>query len=296
MQPNPILRKLGFADDDRVVIIHTDDIGMCQASLSAFADLVDFGLISSGATMVPCPWFLQAAAFCREHPEVDMGVHLTLTSEWETYRWGPISTRDPATGLMDEQGYFYRGTAPVQEHADPAAAQVELEAQIKRALQAGMRPTHADTHMGAVAHPKFIPGYIQLALQYRLPLMVFRMDEAGWLATGLDAETAAMATQMVATLESMGVPLLDHIMALSLEEHENRLEHARQTLSALDPGVTHFIIHPSKDTPELREITPDWRCRVADYQAFTSPEMRNIIRDLGIQTIGYRALQELMPA
>ncbi|MCL4561471.1 MAG: hypothetical protein M1281_12760, partial [Chloroflexi bacterium] len=132
--------------------------------------------------------------------------------------------------------------------------------------------------------------------EYRLPLMVFRMDEAGWLATGLDAETAAMATQMVATLESMGVPLLDHIMALSLEEHENRLEHARQTLSALDPGVTHFVIHPSKDTPELREITPDWRCRVADYQAFTSPEMRNIIRDLGIQTIGYRALQELMPA
>jgi hypothetical protein len=101
MDPNPVLRKLGFADDDRVVIIHADDIGMCQATMSAFADLVDFGLISSGAVMVPCPWFPQAAAYCRQHPLVDLGVHLTLTSEWDGYRWGPVSTRDPASGLID---------------------------------------------------------------------------------------------------------------------------------------------------------------------------------------------------
>ena len=108
MSTNPFLKKLGFAADARVVIIHTDDIGMCQASVGAFRDLIDFGLISSAAVMVPCPWFPEVAALCRSRPGIDMGVHLTLNSEWDSYRWGPISTRDPASGLLDEEGYFYR--------------------------------------------------------------------------------------------------------------------------------------------------------------------------------------------
>jgi len=107
MHPNPVLRELGLGQADRAVVIHTDDIGMCQASLAALADLVDFGLVSCGATMVPCPWFPQVAAYCRGHPSVDLGVHLTLTSEWDSYRWGPISTRDPASGLIDDEGYFF---------------------------------------------------------------------------------------------------------------------------------------------------------------------------------------------
>lgn len=88
---NPFLARLGYGPDDRVVIIHADDVGMCQASLAAFADMVAFGLVSSGSTMVPCSWFPAAAAFCRANPEVDMGVHVTLTCEWDAYRWGPIS-------------------------------------------------------------------------------------------------------------------------------------------------------------------------------------------------------------
>ena len=138
MNPNPVLQKLGFADDDRVVIIHADDIGMCQATVSAFADLVDFGLISCGAVMVPCPWFPQVAAYCRQHPLVDLGVHLTLTSEWNGYRWGPISTRDLASGLIDPEGYFYRRSEQVQEHGGNAAVPLELQAQVDRALAAGI--------------------------------------------------------------------------------------------------------------------------------------------------------------
>jgi len=98
MTPNPILKKLGFADDDRVVIIHVDDVGMCHASLQAFADLWDAGTISSGAVMTPCPWFPATAAWARAHPEVDLGVHGTVNAEWDGYRWGPVSTRDRATG------------------------------------------------------------------------------------------------------------------------------------------------------------------------------------------------------
>lgn len=296
MKPNPVLRKLGLSDTDRAVIIHTDDIGMCQASVGAFADLVEFGLISSGAVMVPCPWFLQAAEFCREHPEADMGVHLTLTSEWETYRWGPLSTRDPQSGLVDAQGFFYGLSEQAQEHADPAAAQLEIETQLQRAADAGIRSTHADTHMGTLAHPKFVGAYLQTALQYGLPPMMFRLDEAGWARLGLDAETSQIAMHMIQVLEEQGVPLLDQMSTVHLNDPENRTERAKQALAALPPGITHFIIHPAKDTPELRAIAPDWRSRVGDYEAFTSEEMRRFLQDCGLHVIGYRALQELMPA
>lgn len=296
MEPNPVLKRLGFANDDRVVIIHTDDIGMCHASVEAFAQLWEFGLISSGAVMVPCPWFLKAAEYARARPEADLGVHITLTCEYPTYRWGPVSTRDPQSGIIDEQGFFYRTNQPVQERGDPAFVQREMEAQVERALAAGIQPTHIDTHMGTVAVPKFIPAYLQTALKFGLPAMMLRTDAAGWMTAGLDAQTAAFAVMFRRQIEEMGLPLLDHLASLHLERSDNRLDYAKQALAETKPGLTHFIIHPSVDTPELRAITGDWRSRTADYQTFMSEELRETVRKLGIQVIGYRQLKELMPA
>jgi len=302
MQPNPVLKKLGFDDDDRVAIIHVDDVGMCQSTVDAFADLWDFGLISSGAVMVPCPWFLEAAKFAQEHPEADLGVHLTLTSEWDTYRWGPLSTRDPKTGLLDEQGYFHHSAHQVQEQADPDAVQAELVAQIERAKAAGMQSTHADTHMGTLAHLKFTQVYLQTTSPRHLPLMMLRLDEAGLRKVAADREgldidqsTIDIIIQMAASLEEIGIPLLDHIEDLPLDsEPDLRLDEAKDRFSNLEPGITHFYFHPAKDTPELRAITPDWRCRVADYETFLKDELRQHIHNIGVQVIGYRDLQKLM--
>lgn len=296
LTPNPVLKKLGLADSDRVAIIHTDDIGMCQASVEAFADLNEAGIISSGAVMVPCPWFLHTADYARQHPKADLGVHLTLTSEWKTYRWGPVSTRDPASGIVDDEGYFYPLSEPAQEHGDPAAVEVELAAQVERAIKARIVPTHVDTHMGSVAHPKFMSIYIQLAIKFHLPPMIFRLDEAGWRAAGLEAEFAKMAAGLIQQLEGSGLPLLDVLGGMHLDSEEDRLERTKQAFSELKPGITHFIIHPCKDTPELRAITPDWRCRAADYRNFMNEELLRHILKIGVHVIGYRALKELMPA
>jgi predicted glycoside hydrolase/deacetylase ChbG (UPF0249 family) len=303
MRPNPVLNKLGFSDTDRVAIIHVDDVGMCQASVAAFSDLWEFGLVSCGAVMVPCPWSLEAFKYARHHPDADLGIHMTLTSEWETYRWGPVSTRDPSTGLLDEEGCFYHGSKSVQEKADPTAVQIELAAQITRAKVAGMQPTHADTHMGTVVHPKFIQAYLQTAIQAGLPPMMLRLDEEGWrnLVTGMadeatGEEIVAQAVQMTNTLEEMGIPLLDGIYGMPLDSDPSlRFEHTKAAFDSLQPGITHFIIHAAKDTPELRAITPDWACRNADYQTFLREDLRQYIQNQGIQVIGYRALQSLMP-
>lgn len=297
MNPNPLLKKLGFAADDRVAIVHADDLGICQAALPAFVDLIEAGLVSCGAVMVPCPWFPQVAAYARGAPQIDLGVHLTLNSEWDACRWGPLSTRDPASGLLDAEGYFPRESEAVQAQANPDAVRLELQTQIERALQAGIDVTHIDTHKGTVAHPKFVPGYVQLATHFRLPPMMLRLDQAGWLALGLDAGTAALAAALAPQLEEQGLPLLDHMVMLPLDQPHDRLELAKRTFEALPPGVTHFIIHPAQDTPELRALAPtDWPSRVADYQTFTNPELRAFVRNAGIQVIGYRAVREAMRA
>ncbi len=154
---------------------------------------------------------------------------------------------------------------------------------------------HVDTHMGAVAHFKFVFPCIELAMQHHLPLLMMRLDEAGWRAVGLDAETAGYAVQLVQQLEAQGVPLLDHLIGLPLEgDAGDRIESAKRELSALPPGLSHLIIHPAQDSPELRAITTAWRSRVADYQAFTSEELRTAVRKSGLQVIGYRALRDLM--
>lgn len=295
MNSNPTVKRLGFSATDRVVIIHTDDIGMCQASVAAFSGLFSFGLITSGAVMMPCPWALEAAEFQRAHPQADLGIHVTLTSEWKTYRWGPLSTHDPSTGLLDEQGFFHHRSQAVQAHADPAAVAIEIETQVQRALAAGMNPTHMDTHMGSVAHPKFMQIYVNTALKYHLPPMVFRWGDEQWRQRGMDATGAAAATQYIQMLESNGLPLLDHMAGLPLDQPEHRLAQAKAAFQALQPGITHFIIHPAKDTPELRAITPDWVCRVGDYQTFLLEELKTFIQNLGIQLIGYRDIQKIMP-
>ena len=295
MQPNPVLKKLGLSNSDRVIIIHTDDIGMCQASVDAFAELNEFGLISSGAVMMPCPWALETARYFRLHPQVDLGIHLTLTSEWETYRWGPLSTRDRASGLLDAQGFFPHKSAEIQATGDPDAVELELSTQIDRAISEGITPSHIDTHMGSVAHAKFIQIYIQLAIQHGLPLMLPRFSEAEWIAYGgIDPQAAAMAAQMIQQLESMGIPLLDGLAGLELVDPANRFDQLKTVLSTLKSGITHFIIHPSKDTPELRAITTSWACRVADFETFSSEQTRSYIKDQGIHIIGYKALKELI--
>jgi len=281
MNTQEILKKLGFAANERVVIFHADDIGMCEASVSAYADLVDFGLLSSAATMVPCSWFPATAAFCRAHPQVDMGVHLTLTSEWEGYRWSPISTGNPESGLMDHEGYFHRRAPELHDEAKKTAVYIELKAQIERAIAAGINITHIDTHMLAI-YPAYIDIYLRLADEFGVPAFALQPDAEQQLGRRLTAGEAEKR------------PLLNAWSAMSYTEHENRFEQACHYLENFPVGISYFLLHPSKDTPELRAIASDWRTRVADYELFISERFRRYVQESGIQIIGWRHLQELL--
>ena len=223
-----------------------------------------------------------------------MGVHLTLTSEWDSYRWGPLSTRNRNSGRMDADGYFYRSAEEVWANGDPDAVNTELHTQFEQAINAGIIITHLDTHMNSIAHPKFIASYIQLAIQEKLPFLFPRLNEAGFIGLGFDGEIATIATHSVGVLEEQGIPLVDNVTGLYLDKPLNRFEQAKQVLNDLPVGVSHFIIHPSIDSADLRAITPDWQSRVADYQTFMDENLRKFINNIGLHVIGYKTLYNLL--
>jgi chitin disaccharide deacetylase len=291
---NPTLKRLGFAPTDRVAIIHTDDIGLTQASVGAAAALWRDGTISSSAVMVPCPWFPYTAQTCRATPKIDMGVHITLTSEWNEMRWGPISTRDPRSGLIDGEGYFFRSTEAAREHADPAAAGVEMNAQVERALAAGIDVTHIDSHMGAVFSKDLLPEYVRTALRHRLPAFIPRYAEDDLRAQGYGPDEAIYFAKAALLIEEQGLPLVDRIIGMPLDKPEYRLAQLHATLDSIPPGVTHFVIHPSHDTPEARATNPDLPSRVGDFETLMDARTAAHIKATGLHMIGYRALRDLM--
>lgn len=294
MSAQTTLERLGYAPDDRLVIIHVDDVGMCQATLTAFDDLWHRGCITSGSVMVPCPWFSSVAKYCQEHPDVDMGVHATLTCEWSAYRWGPLSTIDPASGLLDAEGYFPRTAEAVIKNANPSAVKAELAAQIEKAQQAGISLTHVDSHMGTVFAPHFLMDYLTLSLQNGLPAMQPRADAVGVDGMGVTEKERAQLIPALEQVEGHGLPLMDGIMMMPLDQPEGQLEIAKQLFSQVPVGITHFIIHPAVDTPELRAICPDWPSRVANYETFMDPAIKAFIEAEGIRLIGFRELRDRM--
>jgi predicted glycoside hydrolase/deacetylase ChbG (UPF0249 family) len=289
---NPFLKQLGFSSTDRVAIIHADDIGAYQASLPAIEDLFAARLVSSCATMVPCPWFPAVAAWARRTPEADIGVHATLTAEYDTYRWRPISTCDPASGLLDEEGYLHRSTQAVWAAGDPAAVATEHQAQLDRALAAGIDVTHIDSHMGASFGLSFLPSYMAAGAAGRVPNFVPRMSSTG--VTMFEDETGQrLAFQQ--EFEERGLPLVDFMGFMPLNQHEHRVATASALFDSLPPGLSYVILHPALGTPELQALTPeDWQARAADYAAFTSAELRAYVRNSGVQVIGWRTIRDAL--
>ena len=131
----------------RYLIVNADDFGMCKAANEAVFDLFRSDCLKSSTVMIPCPAAEEAARFAAENPQYAIGVHLTLTSEWDTYKWGPLTG---AKSLMEETGYMPHPAADAESKGDLAEMEAELRAQVDQARAWGMEPSHLDNHMGSL--------------------------------------------------------------------------------------------------------------------------------------------------
>ncbi len=279
---SPLARRLGLA---RAAILHVDDLGMCHAGNRAFLDLKARGRVTCGSVMVPCPWFREIAEAGAADPALDLGIHLTLTSEWRHYRWGPVSTRSRTTGLIDEDGYFWRDLASLQRHLVPEAAEAELRAQVDIALAAGLRPTHCDAHMAGAMLPALLGCHIALAREHGMVPVLPRQIRFA-------PEPVAYARE-VAALEAAGLPLPDGLRGtLAVPAEETRAAYRRMVLD-LPQGVTHLALHCAMPG-DIETIAPEhagWRLR--EHALLAEGAIAAWCREAGIAPIGYRAVQPL---
>ena len=263
------------------VIPHVDDLGASHGANSAYLDLVRRGRVTCGSVMVPGPWFREIAEAACADPALDLGVHLTLTSEWETCRWAPLSTVSRASGLIDGDGYFWRDVASLRRHLVPEAAEAEMRAQIERALQAGMRPTHIDAHMAAAMLPELLSAHVGLAREFGLFPVLPR--SIAWAPDG----AAYRAT--VAALDAAGLPVVDHCRGTLAVAPGDVAGGWKAAIAGLPPGVTHLALHCTAPG-EFSAMAPThagWR--YAEYAWLADGGLAALLDGITVQ--GTRVLQ-----
>lgn len=278
-QEKTVQERLGYSKDTKLLIIHADDLGVSHAENIASFKALEKGPVNSASILVPCPWLPEVSAYAKDHPDIDLGLHLALTSEWKYYKWGPVMPYDKVKSLLNSEGYFYDNTADVLKSAVPAEAELELRAQIEHAIKVGIKPTHFDAHMGTVmSSPELLNIYAKLGEEYKVPVMLTK--------------------EMVPHIKTKSPVVVDRIIGASPENFKSSMKNFYATaLRSLQPGLNVMIIHTAYDDAEMQAITmdhPDWGAawRQADFDFFTSDECRKIIQDEKIQLITWREIKD----
>lgn len=278
--------RLGYqaAMTSRTLIIHHDDLGGSHGANMAFVELWDMGLATSGSVMVPCPWFPEIARIARARPELDLGVHLTLTSEFGPFRWRPL-TGVSANGLTDADGYFWHRVADARR-ADPAAVETELRAQIEAAYAAGIDVTHLDAHMGTVWMPELLDIFVRLGREYRLPIGLTR-DMARMGADPAQLERA------FAELLPLGQPDLLSYLTTPFSQPTAEAARYRGIFAATKPGLNFGAFHFTRPG-DMEFFSPDIKLRTTEYDLFRSGTARRLLDEAGIDLCGMRVLRDTM--
>jgi len=271
--------------DAKQLMIHADDLALCHAKNAATIRAIEQGSVSSGSIMTPCPWVGEIAAYARSRPKIDLGVHLTLTNEWDHYRWPAVAPREAVPSLVDGRGLLHDLKTIFEEEINPAEVEIELRAQIDKALAFGIEPTHLDSHDFVLLRRRdLLATYLKVARDYGLPALFhpgFVEDNFGVDSSGLYGHEDVLIDRVV--------------MAYPDDYAAGLAQFYSKTLQTLQPGLTVLLVHPAYNTPELQAITTDnidccaaWRQQ--DYDFFSGDVCKQILDEEDVQLVTWRDL------
>lgn len=278
--------------DKKLLILHADDLGMSHSANRATLKAIEAGVVSSASIMMPCGWVSEVVEWAKKHPEADLGLHLTLTSEWGTLRWRPVAPADKVKGLIDPLGYMWSSVEQVVRHASPQEVELELRAQIEMALKLGLKPTHLDSHMGTLyADPRFFEVFLKLGIEYKIPPMVFSPTPEVMLMASARGMNYKAVYQRI---QQAGLPTIDALnpqyeIGESYDKHRARLH---QYIRQLKPGVNELIVHLGEADPEGHAITSCWQYRVDELRILMEPAFKELLQQSGVQLYTYRELAQ----
>ncbi len=281
--------KLGYETNAKLLIIHGDDLAVAHSENQATFSAMENGSVNSASIMAPCPWLPEVADYVKQHPDHDLGMHLTLTSEWNYYKWGPVAPRGEVSSLVNDYGYLHDNCADLAKKADLEEVEKELRAQIEQAKAMGIEPTHLDSHMGCLffQSPQLFEIYLKLGREYSIPTMVTRN-----ILTMMPEAFQQKVTDRDILIDAA-------FMANPPDFQKGMREYYTGILRNLEPGVSIIIIHTAFDNDEMRGVSidhPDWGAawRQADYDFFSSRECKQILEEEGIQLVTWREIGRLI--
>ncbi len=275
-----IAEKLGYPPDTKLLIIHADDLGVAHSENMASIKAMETGSVNSASIMVPCPWFPEIADYVSQS-DGDFGLHLTITSEWDFYKWGPVSSSNLVSSLVNKEGYFYASVDSVRQLAKPEEVAIELRNQVMKALAAGIDVTHLDTHMGALGStPEIIKVYMETGHEFDLPVLLTpEIREAGFPLSEKDVVVDALYQAYPQVYES------------------GMADYYTNVLKGLAPGLNCLLIHVAYENDEMTGITvnhPGWGAnwRQQDFDFFTSPQCAKLLREQNIQLVTWKEIRD----
>ncbi|MEL7589466.1 MAG: exo-alpha-sialidase [Prolixibacteraceae bacterium] len=283
--------KIGFPAGKKILLLHMDDLGMCPEANEAGRFYMKNGFVSSGAVMMPCPAAKEFIDWAKKNPGNDVGVHLTLTSEWKTYRWGPIADPTKVPGLLDPERKLYRGVREVVMNATPAEVETEIRAQIDKMLALGLTPSHIDTHMGTLyGSPEFVSVFLKVAEDYGIPANAIDLSNPEVAGKYRDAGYP-VTENVIEILNSYKLPRLDNFTSVpDGKTYELKRANFLALVNSLHEGLTEIIFHPSVESDQLRSITGSWQQRVWEARLFSDPVVINYFKDNGIVLTNWKEI------
>jgi predicted glycoside hydrolase/deacetylase ChbG (UPF0249 family) len=285
-QTKTVAERLGYPADSKLLIIHADDLAVAHSEDAASFDALDKHAVTSASIMVPCPWLTEVAAYAKAHPDADLGLHLTLTAEWKTYRWGPVESKDKVPSLLDPSGYLWAEVEAAVRNLKAEDVEREIRAQIEHAVAVGIHPTHLDSHMGVLfARPDLFAVYVKVAREYKLPFLAVRTSDA--------------PKELLALLSEKDVILDSLVIAYPAVGAANWKAFYLNAIRNLKPGVTEIIVHLAHDDAEAQAVMVDhpdygaaWRQR--DYDVVTSAEFKQALEENHVILIQWKDLKKLL--
>lgn len=285
------LQRLGYPPDTKLLLLHADDAGLCHAENQATMLALQQGMLNSYSIMPACPWFLEMAQFALHNSQFDYGIHLTLSCEWQHYKWGPLLGPAEVPSLLRPDGYFHSNKADFKNKAHPDEIRKELRAQIERAYQFGLRPSHLDVHMFVLGQkPEFFAVYKELGAEYGLPLL---LNEAV-----VDLSTAGPEQYFSDSDFRVDRVLLGNYPVFA---EGGLFDLYLSLLDTLEPGLNVLIVHPAFDNAEMQGVAVEhpnfgsaWR--QIDFDFCTDPRCAAKIAEQGIQRIDWREISRRLGA
>ncbi|PCJ97120.1 MAG: hypothetical protein COA50_05635 [Flavobacteriaceae bacterium] len=285
-QTKTIAERLGHPKDAKLLIIHADDLGVSNSENRASIHALENSPVNSASIMVPCPWFPEIAAYARNNKNADLGLHLTLNSEWDYYKWGPVTSKDSVPGLVNKDGYFFSSVDSLQLKGTAKEVELELRNQVKKAYKAGINVTHLDGHMGAaMSRPDYLEVYMRIGNEYRLPVLI-------------DKRIYDIPNENIQKLLGPNSVVADKILSASPPNFDTGMEAFYSDLiTNIEPGLNFLIIHLAYDDAEMKAVTIDhpyygaeWR--QADYDFFTSKTCADLIKEQKIVLVTWKELRD----